>query len=94
MSRFFDVSLPIHKGMIVYPETPKPSIRRYAQIPKNMSNESVITFGCHTGSHVDSRINISNECSGVESLSPYSFFGKCKVLERVLKLSLILQLER
>ncbi|MDQ1286304.1 MAG: arylformamidase [Thermodesulfobacteriota bacterium] len=94
MSRFFGVSLPIREGMIVYPGISNPSIRRYAQIPKNLTNEPVITFGCHTGSHVDSRMNISNEGSGAELLSLDSFLGKCKVLERVLKLSLIPQLEQ
>jgi len=81
MSRFFDVSMPIHEGMIVYPGNPKPSINRYAQIPKNVTNESVVTFGCHTGSHVDSSLHISNEGTGAEALPLDSFFGKCRVLD-------------
>ena len=81
MSRFFDVSIPIREGMIVYPGNPIPSIRRYARIPKNVTNESVVTFGCHTGSHVDSSLHISNEGTGVEALPLDSFFGKCKVLD-------------
>ncbi|MCJ7445791.1 MAG: cyclase family protein [Methanotrichaceae archaeon] len=81
MIRFFDVSIPIHEEMIVYPGNPKPSIRRYAQIPEDVTNESVVTFGCHTGSHVDSRLHISNEGSSAEALPLDSFFGKCKVLD-------------
>jgi arylformamidase len=69
--------------MIVYPGNPIPSIRRYAQIPENVTNESVITFGCHTGSHVDSRMHISNAGSGVEALPLDSFFGKCKLLDLI-----------
>jgi len=80
MSRFFDVSLPIQEGMIVYPGNPKPSIRKYAQIPKDVTNESVITFGCHTGSHVDSRLHISNEGSGAEALQ-WNSLEKCRVFD-------------
>ena len=81
MSRFFDVSLPISEGMIVYPGNPKPTIRRYAQIPKDRVNESLITLGSHTGSHVDSRLHIRNEADGAEALPLDSFYGKCKVLD-------------
>ena len=49
MVKFYDVSLPIREGMIVYPGNPEPSIRRYSSIPRDKVNESLITFGSHTG---------------------------------------------
>ncbi|MDH5713104.1 MAG: cyclase family protein [Candidatus Bathyarchaeota archaeon] len=81
MLNFYDVSLPIREGMIVYPGNPKPSIRRYSSIPRDKVNESSITFGSHTGTHVDSKLHIQNEASGAEALPLNSFYGKCKVLD-------------
>jgi len=79
--KFYDVSLPIREGMIVYPGNPKPSIKRYSSIPQNKVNESLITFGSHTGTHVDSKLHIRNDADGAETLPLDSFYGKCKVLD-------------
>lgn len=79
--KYYDVSLPITEGMIVYPGNPEPSINRYASIPGNKVNESFMTLGSHTGTHVDSRLHINNEGDGAESLPLDSFFGKCKVID-------------
>jgi len=79
--KFYDVSLPIGEGMIVYPGNPKPSIERYSSIPLNKVNESLITFGSHTGTHVDSKLHIRNDADGAEALPLDSFYGKCKVLD-------------
>lgn len=79
--KFYDVSLPIREGMIVYPGNPKPSIKRYSSIPRNKVNESLITLGSHTGTHVDSKLHIRNDAEGAEVLPLDSFYGKCKVLD-------------
>ena len=79
--KFYDISLPIVEGMIVYPDNPQPSIVRYASIPTDKVNESIITIGSHTGTHVDSRLHINNNAEGAEALPLDSFFGKCKVFD-------------
>ena len=79
--KFYDISLPIAEGMIVYPDNPQPSIVRYASIPIDQVNESIITIGSHTGTHVDSRLHIQNNAEGAEALPLDSFFGKCKVFD-------------
>jgi len=81
MLNFYDVSLTIREGMIVYPGSPEPSIRRYSSIPREKVNESLITFGSHTGTHVNSKLHIQNDADGAEALSLDSFYGKCKVLD-------------
>ena len=81
MLNFYDVSLPIREGMIIYPGNPEPSIRRYSSIPRDKVNESLITFGSHTGTHVDSKLHIQNDADGAEALHLNSFYGKCKVLD-------------
>lgn len=67
--------------MIVYPGNPKPSIRRYASIPQDNVNESILTLDSHTGTHVDSRLHIRNGDKGTASLPLDSFYGKCRVLD-------------
>ena len=79
--KFYDASLLIKEGMIVYPGNPEPSIRRYSSIPRDKVNESLITLGSHTGTHVDSKLHIENDADGAEALLLDSFYGKCKVLD-------------
>ena len=81
MVKFYDVSLPISEGMIVYPGNPEPSIRRYSSIPRDKVNESLITLGSHTGTHVDSKLHIQNDADDTKALPLDSFYGKCKVLD-------------
>ncbi|MGE5638098.1 MAG: cyclase family protein [Chloroflexota bacterium] len=81
MLKFYDVSIPIKPGMIVYPGDPEPQIRSYASIPMNETNLSLICFGSHTGSHVDAQKHIRNESAGSAALSFDGLFGRCKVLD-------------
>jgi arylformamidase len=67
--------------MVTYPGNPKPSIQRYAEIPKNRVNESTISIGSHTGTHVDSNLHIRDQGNSVIELPLHSFYGKCKVLD-------------
>ncbi len=81
LPQFFDVSLPITEEMVVYPGNPRPSIQKYASVPKNKVNESILTLGSHTGTHVDSRLHIREGKEGVEALPLESFYGKCRVFD-------------
>jgi len=81
MVKFYDVSMRIRENMIVYPKNPEPLIKRYSSIPQDKVNESLITLGSHTGTHVDSKLHIQKDADGVEALPLDSFFGKCKVLD-------------
>lgn len=81
MVKFYDVSLPIKEGMIIYPGNPEPLIRRYSSIPQNKVNESLITLGSHTGTHVDSKLHIQKDADGVDVIPLESLYGKCKVLD-------------
>jgi len=81
MVKFYDVSLPVREGMMVYPGNPEPVIKQYSSIPRDKVNESLIAFGSHTGTHVDSKLHIQNDADGAEALPLDSFYGKCKVLD-------------
>lgn len=83
LPEFFDVSQLITEEMVVYPGSPKPSIKRYASVPKNGVNECILTLGSHTGTHVDSRLYLRNGREGTASLPLESFYGKCRVVDLV-----------
>lgn len=84
LRQFFDVSLPITEEMVVYPGKPEPSIKRYSSIPKNKVNESLLTLGSHTGTHVESRLHLRNGREGVADLPLDHFYGKCRVFDLTL----------
>ena len=70
MVKFYDVSLPIREGMMVYPGNPEPSIRRYSSIPRDKVNESLITFGSHAGTHVDAYMRRAKREGGNREIRP------------------------
>jgi len=78
---FYDVSPLITEKMIVFPGTPSPKIIQVSSIPENVTNESLISIGSHTGSHVDSKLHIQNNADGSASLKLSSFYGKSRVLD-------------
>ena len=81
MTEFYDVSLRIFEDMIVYPDNPEPSIVQYSRIPVQVVNESSISLGSHTGTHVDVPLHIRNNAPGVDALPLDTFYGKCKVID-------------
>ncbi len=81
MSRLYDISIPIQEKMTVYPGNPTPKFTQYSSIPTNVTNESLICLGSHTGSHVDSKRHIENSIEGTATLPLDSFYGKAKVFD-------------
>jgi arylformamidase len=81
MIKIYDISIPIREKMTVYPGNPSPKISQYSSIPTNVTNESLICLGSHTGSHVDSKRHIQNTVEGTASLPLDSLYGNAKVLD-------------
>ena len=79
--KFYDITIPIERDMVIYPGNPKPKIEQYSSMPDDRTNESILTLGTHTGTHVDSMRHVQNDAPGVESLPVESFYGKCRVLD-------------
>jgi arylformamidase len=79
--KFYDITLEIKQGMITYPGNTKTKIKQTAKIPKDSSNNSELILGSHTGTHVDSKKHVNNSGSGVDKITPDSFYGKCVVLD-------------
>jgi len=49
----------------------------------NKVNESILTLGSHTGTHVDSRLYLREGREVTASLPLDSFYGKCRVIDLV-----------
>lgn len=79
--RIFDISMEVRNGMMVYPGNPKTKIKRYQSIPKYKNNVSMVSFGSHTGTHVDSELHIKNKGKGADRLPLESLYGKARVLD-------------
>lgn len=76
-----DISMKIEEEMPVYPNNPRPSIKRYRQIPEDSTTESEIDIGSHTGTHVDAPMHVMEDGKPVSEMDLNSFYGKCRVLD-------------
>jgi len=73
-----DISLPIHTRMIIYPNNPKIRIK---SVRTKWSYLSEITFGSHTGTHVDAPRHVFKKGVGVDQIDLKKLVGPCRVLD-------------
>lgn len=78
MMKIIDISLPLSRGMVVYPGNPK---LRVATLRGNTSDLSEIMMGSHTGTHVDAPRHVFKRGRGVGELPLQTFIGPCRVLD-------------
>jgi arylformamidase len=79
--KIIDVSMKIEEDMIYYPGNPRPEIKKYRQRPEDSTTESRITFGSHTGTHVDAPQHVKERGETVDELELENFFGEASVLD-------------
>jgi arylformamidase len=79
--KIIDISMELNHKMMVYPGNPKPEIKRYASLPARTTNESLLVFGSHTGTHVDAPLHIRNSGKTTDEIPLAKFFGPCRVLD-------------
>lgn len=78
IKNIIDISLEIKEGATVYPGNPEVHIQEYKG---TTSVHSKISFGTHTGTHVDSPRHVFDDGVGVDQMDLGSFIGKCKVFD-------------
>jgi arylformamidase len=70
MRRIYDISVPVETGGLVYPGNPGIQIELDSAIAAGASaNVSRITFGSHTGTHVDAPRHFFDDGAPVDTLS-------------------------
>ncbi len=77
-----DISMNIEAGMLHWPTDPGVTIRHFSNIKNGDSaNNSEITCGTHTGTHIDAPHHFIEEGVGIDRLSINTLVGHCRVIE-------------
>lgn len=76
--RWIDISLPIYPGMVVYPENPDVLM---TPVVGKTSTLNKITFGSHTGTHIDAPRHVFKKGRGIEAFTLTQLIGPCRVLD-------------
>jgi arylformamidase len=79
--KFYDISLPLNDQTVIYSGNPDMVIESYRQTPDYPTNLSRITFGSHTGTHVDAPKHVDNSAIGVDEIDLGKCIGPCRVLD-------------
>ncbi len=77
-STIIDISLPLNEHTPLYPNNPKVSVATHVG---ETSTHSLISFGTHTGTHVDTPRHVFPDRDGLESYTLSQFVGKAKVID-------------
>ena len=81
MTRIFDISVPVVHGGLVYPGNPEIHVEAHSELTKGgSSNVSRISFGSHTGTHVDAPRHFFEAGSTVDRLPLDALIGPAMVV--------------
>jgi arylformamidase len=82
MSTLYDITLPIHEGMITYPGSPPTRVRPHSSIAAgDDANVTELSFGSHTGTHVDAAHHFIDGGETVDELPLDRLIGAARVVE-------------
>ena len=79
--KYYDISMEITEDMAVYEGNPTPQLQQYAIRPKDVTNETKITIGSHTGSHVDATRHVDNQGETIKEMDLDRFCGEAKLFD-------------
>lgn len=81
--KYFDISLPIQPGMMVYKNKPEkqPSLDIQDQLSKGGSYETTIKFNLHTGTHIDFPKHMQLNGSTSTSFKPERLITNVRVID-------------
>jgi arylformamidase len=75
-----DISIPIRQGMVVYSGNPDVIIEEIAS-QASKSIISKITFGSHTGTHIDAPKHAIAGAMSLDEVPLEAYFGTCRVID-------------
>ncbi len=80
--KIYDVSVPIRPQMPVYPGDPAVDIERTMQIANgDVANVSRLSFGAHTGTHVDAPRHFIEGAMSIDEIPLNLLVGRARVVE-------------
>ena len=81
MTKIYDISVPVMNGSVVYPGNPEVGIKPHSELSRGASsNLSLISFGSHTGTHVDAPSHFFEAGSTVDRLPLNVLIGPARVI--------------
>ena len=79
---WIDVSVPLHTGMVHWPDNPPISIERELDMERgDVCNVSKMSLGVHTGTHMDAPIHFLRNGAGIDQMPLTVSIGRARVIE-------------
>jgi arylformamidase len=79
--KIMDITVPISPSTPIFPGDPEPSIESVCTIEKDGCAVSRLSFGSHTGTHVDAASHVLKNGLAVDSLNLENLVGQAVVLD-------------
>src|SRR5688500_18369338 len=81
LERFFDLTRTLSPKMPVYPGDPQPKFEPHLTMHDDKVNVTRITFGSHTGTHVDAQRHFLPNGNGVDREPLSKFIGRAVIVD-------------
>ena len=79
---WIDVSVPLHSGMVHWPDNPPIEVVRVMDIARgDPATVTRLSLGVHTGTHVDAPVHFLADGAGVDAISFDQLLGEARVVE-------------
>lgn len=79
---WIDVSVPLHTGMVHWPDNPPVTIERELNMEHgDTCNVSKMSMGTHTGTHMDAPIHFIRGGIGIDQMPLTAAIGRARVIE-------------
>ena len=79
---WIDISVPLHDGMVHWPNDPPVQIKRVLDIERGDTlSLSEISMGSHTGTHIDAPLHFIKRGMGIDQIPLSVLVGRARVLE-------------
>lgn len=79
--KIYDVSIPIHNDMLVWPGDPGIAIETKTTVAKDGVGLSYFSFGSHSGTHIDAPSHFLENATGIDRIDPQKLIGECIVVD-------------
>lgn len=87
--KVIDISIGISPDMLIYPGDPKPQIETISSIETDGAKVSSISFGSHTGTHIDAPSHIFEDGVTIDRIQLDGLVGKALVLDLLIKKNVV-----
>ena len=79
---WIDVSVPLHSGMVHWPDNPSVRIEYMLHMSRgDICNVSTLSMGSHTGTHMDAPFHFLPQGKGLQEMPFHAAIGRARVIE-------------